>query len=98
MAVVIVSVLLLVAVTVMVSLLTFGVSRRHVDNQTLRVALELASTTAATAKNVDRKLEDIHMLVNSRLDEALSEIKILRDRLGLTEDEPSKEEVSDGQA
>jgi hypothetical protein len=53
------------------------------DGETERIAVELAAFTAETAKRVDLQLEDIHRLVNSRLDEALERIELLEHRLGL---------------
>ena len=46
-------------------------------------ARELAATLQARKTEVDSKLEEIHILVNSRLSKALKEISILRAHLNL---------------
>jgi ribosome assembly protein YihI (activator of Der GTPase) len=69
----------LVIVTVTALIVAFMLARqfRHLaDGETRRIASE-------TAKHVDEQLEAIHMLVNSRLDEALERIELLEHKLGL---------------
>lgn len=52
------------------------------QKQTLEVLTQLA-TAAATAAKTDTKLDEIHDLVNSRLEVALREIALLKTQLGL---------------
>ena len=71
---------------VMAVLIGFGIlgAARFFHKQSRRViqvADELAKTTRASEAHVDSQLEDIHMLVNSRLDEALDRIVLLEKRL-----------------
>jgi argininosuccinate lyase len=78
--------LVLVGVTVaalVVAVMTVKQFRTVADMETRRIASELAAFTETTAKHVDEQLEDIHRLVNSRLDEALERIGLLEHRLGL---------------
>jgi hypothetical protein len=76
----------LVIVTVTALIVAFMLARqfRHLaDGETRRIASDLATFTEETAKHVDEQLEAIHMLVNSRLDEALERIELLEHKLGL---------------
>jgi hypothetical protein len=77
---------LLVVVTVAALSVAFVLARQFrllADGETRRIALDLAALTEKTAKHVDEQLQAIHMLVNSRLDEALERIELLENRLGL---------------
>ena len=89
-------VVLLAHTAIMVmSLATLGVvvwTTHRTDDRVLDVAAIVACTRDETQAGVDTRLEDIHMLVNHRLDEALDRINLLESRLKL-----AGEEVPNGQ-
>ena len=70
---------ILLAVGIVVAVRFFHQQSRRV----LEVADVLAGKTAETEKHMLAQLEDIHMLVNSRHDEALDRIASLEKRLGV---------------
>ena len=87
--------LLVLGALVLASLLTHAYFVYSNTQKVANVAEDLAEKTEETAKHVNTQLEDIHMLVNSRLDEALDRIALLESRLGLSpgQDPNTKEKL-----
>ena len=87
--------LLVLGALVLASLLTHAYFVYSNTQKVAHVAEDLAEKTEETAKHVNTQLEDIHMLVNSRLDEALDRIALLERRLGLApgQDPNTKEKL-----
>ena len=72
-------------------LVSYGLSRRDSRKAAVKVADKVetvASTVAQTAASADEKLDGIHVLVNSRLTDALDRIAGLERALGIQPDEP----------
>jgi hypothetical protein len=72
-------------------LVTYVLSRRDAASAAEHVAEKVdavATTAAETSTNTEHKLEEIHVLVNSRLTEALNRIDQLEKSLGIPPDSP----------
>ena len=72
-------------------LVTYALARRDAAAAAAHVAEKVdavATTAAATSSNTENKLEEIHVLVNSRLTEALNRIDDLERSLGIPPDAP----------
>lgn len=74
-------ILMIMGVVLAVGTVAAAVFFHRVSERVVTVAAELAEKTAANEAHLNAQLEDIHMLVNSRLDEALDRIVLLEKRL-----------------
>ncbi len=73
-------------------LTTYALARRDATIAALTVAHKVdgvATVAASTADRTENKLEEIHVLVNSRLTEALNRIDDLEKSLGIQPDAPA---------
>lgn len=76
-------------------LVSYGLSRRDSQAAAIKVANKVetvAATVAQTAATADEKLDGIHVLVNSRLTDALNRIAGLERALGIAPDAPIPKE------
>lgn len=68
---------------------TYWFARRENKHAAVVVAAKLAIDTAELRAETGAKLEEIHVLVNSRLSEALNRIEDLERSLGIPADAPA---------